>query len=41
MSDSFCKRVLLLSCGRSFPPVLPVFFRKVTGMYEFSSLFEV
>ena len=39
MSDSSCKRVLILACGLSFPPVLPAFFRNVTGMYEFSSFF--
>ena len=37
MSDSSCKRVLPLFCGQSFSPVFPVFFRKVTGMNEFSS----
>ena len=35
MSDSACKLVLTFSCGQSFPPVLPMFFRNVTGMYEF------
>ena len=37
MSDSSSKRVLLLSCGQSFPPVFPEFFRNFTGMYEFLS----
>ena len=37
MSDSFCKRVMPLSYGRSFPPVFRVFFRNVTGMYELLS----
>ena len=29
MSDSSRKRVLILSCGRSFPPVFPVFFSEM------------
>ena len=37
MSDSSCKRVLLLSCGQIFSPVFPVFFRNVTVIYDFLS----
>ena len=40
MSDSSCKRVLSLSCGFNFPPILPVFFRNCTGTYEFLSVVE-
>ena len=37
ISDSSSKRVLPLSCGRSFSSTF-TFFRNVTGMYEFLSL---
>ena len=35
MSDTSCKSVRLLPCGRSFPSVIPVFFRNLTGIYAF------
>ena len=33
--DNTYDRALLLSCGQSFPPVFSVFFKNVTGMYDF------
>ena len=34
LSDSSFRRVLSLSCGFTFPPMFPEFFRSLTAMYD-------